>query len=86
LRAFGSYVKFSSQECYHKGYKSGNVKTYLSAQLFSAPSKNRQARIKGATYEEGIIKGEFLSQLKNISEAIQQGWGGGMHEAKIQFS
>jgi hypothetical protein len=67
LKDLGSNVKFSSQECYHKGYKSGNVKTYLSVQLFSAPSGNRQARRKGAMYEEGIIKGAFLSQLKNIS-------------------
>jgi hypothetical protein len=35
LRNFGSYVKFN-KECYHKGYKSGEVKTYLTAQLFAA--------------------------------------------------
>jgi hypothetical protein len=41
LRDLGSYVKFNSQECYHKGFKHGNFKTYHSAQLFSAPSGNR---------------------------------------------
>jgi hypothetical protein len=35
LRDFGGYVKFN-KECYHKGYKSGEVKTYLTAQLFVA--------------------------------------------------
>jgi hypothetical protein len=37
LRDFGSYVKFN-KECYHKGYKSGTVNTYLTAQLFAAPA------------------------------------------------
>ncbi len=37
LRDFGSYVKFN-KECYHKGYKSGLVNTYLTAQLFAAPA------------------------------------------------
>jgi hypothetical protein len=36
-RDFGSYVKFN-KECYHKGYKSGEVNTYLTAQLFAAPA------------------------------------------------
>jgi hypothetical protein len=35
LRDFGSYMKFN-KECYHKGYKSGMVNTYLTAQLFVA--------------------------------------------------
>jgi hypothetical protein len=26
------------KECYHKGYKSGKVNTYLIAQLFAAPA------------------------------------------------
>jgi hypothetical protein len=34
LRDFGTYVKFN-KECYHKGYKSGTVSTYLTAQLFA---------------------------------------------------
>jgi hypothetical protein len=33
LRDFGSYMKFN-KECHHKGYKSGKVNTYLTAQLF----------------------------------------------------
>ncbi len=37
LRDFGSYVKFN-KECYNKGYKSGKVNTYLTAQLFAAPA------------------------------------------------
>ncbi len=89
LRDIGSYVMFSSQECKHKGYKSGNVKTYLSAQLFSAPNGKRQeARKEGATYEKGSIKGELLSQLKAISKAIQQGWEKYMnrkYNASIRF-
>jgi hypothetical protein len=35
LRDFGSYMKFN-KECYHKGYKSSKVNTYLTAQLFAA--------------------------------------------------
>jgi hypothetical protein len=37
LRDFRSYVKFN-KECYHKGYKSSKMNTYLTAQLFAAPS------------------------------------------------
>jgi len=75
LRDLGSYVKFS-KECRHKGYKSGSVNTYLSAQLFSAPTgKRRQVQNDVAKFETGLIKGElYSSMLKNISKAIQQGW------------
>jgi len=75
LRDFGSYVKFS-KECYHNGYKSDSVKTYLSAQLFSAPTGNRrQVQNDVAIFETGLIKGEiYSSMLKKSSEAIQQGW------------
>ncbi len=38
LRDFGSYVKFN-KECYHKGYKCSTVNTYLTAQLFAAPTE-----------------------------------------------
>jgi hypothetical protein len=38
---FGSYVKFND-ECYHKGYKSSTVKTYLTAQLFAAPATGQK--------------------------------------------
>ena len=41
LRDFGSYVKFN-KECYHKGYKSGMVNTYLTAQLFAAPAAGQK--------------------------------------------
>jgi hypothetical protein len=37
----GSYVKFN-KECYHKGYKSGKVNTYLTAQLFAAPAAGQK--------------------------------------------
>ncbi len=37
LRDFVSYMKFN-KECYHKGYKSGTVNSYLTAQLFAAPA------------------------------------------------
>jgi hypothetical protein len=41
LRDFGSYVKFN-KKCYHKGYKSGTVNTYLTAQLFAAPAAGQK--------------------------------------------
>jgi hypothetical protein len=41
LRDFGSYVKFN-KECYHKGYKSSMVYTYLTAQLFAAPAAGQK--------------------------------------------
>jgi hypothetical protein len=37
LGDFGSFVKFN-KDCYHKGYKSGTVNIYLTAQLFVAPA------------------------------------------------
>ena len=81
LRDLGSYVKFS-KECRHKGYKSGSVKTYLSAQLFSAPTgKRRQV-------QNDVAKFEYSSMLKKISKAIQQGWEEKyiIHEEEIQCS
>ncbi len=41
LSDFGSYVKFN-KECYHKGYKSGTINTYLNAQLFAAPAAGQK--------------------------------------------
>ncbi len=41
LRDFGSYEKFN-KECYHKGYKSGEVNTYLTAELFAAPAAGQK--------------------------------------------
>jgi hypothetical protein len=40
-RDFGSYMKFN-KECYHKGYKSGTVNSYLTAQLFAAPAAGQK--------------------------------------------
>jgi hypothetical protein len=41
IRDFGGYMKFN-KECLHKGYKSGMVNTYLSAQLFAAPAAGQK--------------------------------------------
>jgi hypothetical protein len=41
LRDFGSYVTFN-KECYHKGYKSGKVNTYLTAQAFAVPAAGQK--------------------------------------------
>ncbi len=41
LRDFGSYMKFN-KECYHKGYKSSEVNTYLIALLFAAPAAGQK--------------------------------------------
>jgi hypothetical protein len=41
LRDFGSYVKFN-KECYHKGYKSGEVNTNLTSQVFAAPAAEQK--------------------------------------------
>ncbi len=41
IRDFGSYLKFN-KECYHKGYKSSKVNTYLTAQLFAAPAVGQE--------------------------------------------
>ncbi len=60
LRDFGSYVKFN-KECYHKGYKSGKVNTYLTAQLFLAPAVGQKwHRLKSmnitGSYEKKSMK------------------------------
>ncbi len=41
LQGFGSQMKFNKQ-CYHKGYKSGTVNRYLTAQLFAAPAAGQK--------------------------------------------
>ncbi len=62
LRDFGSYENFS-KECYNKGYKSGSVNTYLSAQLFSAPTgKRRQVQNDMASLRQDSSKGSFIHQ------------------------
>jgi hypothetical protein len=38
---FGSYMNFN-KECYHKGYKNGNVNTYITAKLFAAPASGQK--------------------------------------------
>jgi hypothetical protein len=76
LRDFGSYVKFN-KECYHKGYKSGNVNTYLTAQLFAAPAAGQKwHRLKGMNitgrYEKKQVEVEQLSILSSIRNEIQE--------------
>ena len=62
LRDIGSYVKFS-KECRHKGYKSGSVNTYLSAQLFSAPTgKEDKCKTTWQSLRQDSSKGSFIHQ------------------------
>jgi hypothetical protein len=73
LKECGSYVKFN--KCLHRGYKKDSVKTYLSAQLFSAPmGKRSTVQNNVAKFEEGTLNKDSLSVLKSISEAVQRGW------------
>jgi hypothetical protein len=70
LRNFGSYVKFN-KECYHKGYKSSEVNTYLTAQLFAAPTVGQKwHRLKSINitgrYKKKQIVGEQLLILSSI--------------------
>jgi hypothetical protein len=74
LNEFGNYVKFNNK-CLHRGYKRDSVKTYLSAQLFSAPmGKRRTVQNYLAEFEEGTLKEDNLSVLKSINKAVQRGW------------
>jgi hypothetical protein len=41
IRDFGSCMKFN-KECYHKGYKNGEVNTYLTAKLFAASAAGQK--------------------------------------------
>ncbi len=78
LRDFGSYVKYN-KECYHKGYKSGEVNTYLTAQLFAAPAAGQKwHRLKHMNitgrYMKKQFEGEQLSILSSIRNEIQENW------------
>ncbi len=78
LRDFGSCVKFN-KECYHKGYKSGKVNTYLTAQVFPAPAAGqtwhrlKRMNITGR-YKKKQVEGEQLSILSGIRNEIQENW------------
>jgi hypothetical protein len=62
LRDLGSYVKFS-KEGRHKGYKSGSVNTYLSAQLFSAPTgKEDKCKTTWQSLRQDSSKGSLIHQ------------------------
>ncbi len=67
-------MKFN-YKCLHKGYKRGSNKTYLSAQIFSAPMGRRSTAQNAVAYfvKETINK-DNLPLLKSISEDILQGW------------
>jgi hypothetical protein len=78
LKDFGSYVKFN-KECYHKGYKSGKVNTYLTAQLFAAPAAGRKwCRLKSMSitgrYKKKKVEGKQLSILSSIRNDTQDNW------------
>ena len=71
-------MKFN-KECYHKGYKSGKVNTYLTAQLFAAPAAGQKwHRLKSMNitgrYEKKKVEGEQLSILSSIRNEIQENW------------
>jgi hypothetical protein len=75
LRDFESYMKFN-KECYHKGYKSGKVDTYLTAQLFASPAVGQKwHRLKRMNitvrYKKKQFEGEQLSILSSIRNEIQ---------------
>jgi hypothetical protein len=74
LKEFGSYVK-NNNKCLHRGYKRGSVKTYLTAQIFSA-QRGTRSTVKNsvAKFEEGVINEDNLPVLKSINEDILQGW------------
>jgi hypothetical protein len=75
LRDFGSYMKFN-KKCIHKGYKSGKVNTYLTAQLFAAPAARQKWHRKRMNttgrYKKKQIEGEQLSILSSIRNEIQE--------------
>jgi hypothetical protein len=74
LKEFGSNVKFN-YKCLHRGYKRGSNKTFLSAQIFSAPMGLRStAQNTVANFVEGTINKDNLPVLKSISKDILQGW------------
>ncbi len=68
-------MKFN-YKCFHRGYKRGNNKTFLSAQIFSAPMGLRSSTAQNtvANFAEGTINKDNLPVLKSISEDILQGW------------
>jgi hypothetical protein len=78
LRDFGSYMKFNKKR-YHKGYKSGTVNTYLTAQLFAATAAGQKwHRLKSMNitgrYEKKKVEEEQLSILSSIRNEIQENW------------
>jgi hypothetical protein len=69
-------VRFN-KECYHTGYKSGKVNTYLTAQLFAAPAAGQKwHRLKSINitgrYKKKQVVGEQLTILSSIRNEIQE--------------
>jgi hypothetical protein len=86
LRVFGCYVKFN-KVCYHKGYKSSTVNTYLTAQLFAAPAAGQKwNRLKCVNitgrYKNKKVEEEQLSNLSSIRNEIQENWDNTYMNAK----
>jgi hypothetical protein len=82
LPSLGSYVKFDSL-WFSKGFKDGEVKTNLSAQLLSSPKGNRRVvqggqfetgLVDGVQFKTGLVKGGQMSNLKSFSKAINENW------------
>jgi hypothetical protein len=78
LRNFGNYVKFN-KECYHKGYKSSKMNTYLTAQKFAAPAAGQKwHRMKSINiterYEKKQVVGEQLLVLSSIRNELELNW------------
>jgi hypothetical protein len=87
-RNFGSCVKFN-KECYHKGYKSGEVNTYLTAQLFAAPAAGQKwHRLKSITitgrYEKKQVVGEQLLILSSIRNKNRIELGNHLQKCEVQ--
>jgi hypothetical protein len=78
LEDFESYVKFN-KECYHKGYKRGEVNTYLTAQQYAAPAaRQKWHRLKRMNitgrYKKKQVERKQLLILSSIRNEIQENW------------
>jgi hypothetical protein len=66
----------SNKECYHKGYKSSTVNTYLTAQLFAAPAAGQKwHRLKSMN-----ITGRY--EKKRLKENSCQFWAASEMKSK----
>jgi hypothetical protein len=83
LKEFGSYMKFNNK-CLHRGYKWGSGKTYLSAQLFSAP-KGRRSTLQNnvAEFEEGTLNKKLFIRAEKHQQGCPKRLEGEIHEEEI---